>query len=214
MSKPAVQKSRAKKRSAHPRSQPPVSRAFNTVASYPRMPVVDRESTLDAVLTADLGVGFTTSVIVNTYYSYSIKLGGFADYLEYVGLFDQYRINRVEVWLTPAAAAGSTVFNQLMSCVDYDDSNVPTSTAQVEGKQGALTTMGGAGHYHAWVPHVANALYSGAFSSYGNMVSPWIDAASINVEHYGFKVAAFTTPVAVNYTIAARIHVTFKSPGI
>lgn len=178
------------------------------------MPASDRVPTIDVVLTADLGVAFTTSVIANTYYAYKVKLGAFADYAEYVGLFDQYRVNRVEVWLTPAAAAGSTVFNQLMSAIDLDDANVPATTPEVEGKQGALTTMGGAGHYHSWTPHVANALYSGAFSSYGNMVSPWIDAASINVEHYGLKVAAFTTPVAVNYNVAARIHVTFRAPGI
>lgn len=192
-----------------------ISRCFNTVATRPRLERSLTVPQIEVVLTSDPGVVLTTGPVANTYLGLAFTLSSFAGNAQYTSLFDQYRINKLEVWLEPVAPAGSTTFAQLISAVDFDDANTPTASAQVEAHQTSLTSSGAAGHYHQWTPHCANALYGGAlFNAYGNVPAPWIDSASPGVQHFGLKVAGYPTPVSVAYTLSVRAHCSFRSPGI
>jgi len=107
-------------------------------------------------------------------------------------VFDQYRIDEIETWIVPRLTSqASASFNNglLTSVVDYDDANALTTVASALDYTNALTTSGLMGHYRRFKPHVAEALYGGAFTSYGNVASPWIDFASTGVQHYGLKLA-------------------------
>lgn len=129
--------------------------------------------------------------------------------------FDQYRIDRIEVWLEPQLAnADPRVTAQWVSAVDMDDANVPGTFETVAHKPGAVIGSGTAGHYHCFTPHVADALYAGVFTSFGNRTSPWIDSASPAVQHYGIKIGLSPSPSAVGYTATARYTMSFRGPGI
>lgn len=187
------------------------SRTFNQNAGRPSIPV-SLTPLLQASLTGE--ASFTTSTSVPTYVAYSFAVSGGAGSSEYLGLFDQYRIDAVECWLEPFAAQGTTVFSEVVSAIDLDDANTPTTVAQVQARQDSLCTGGGAGHYHVWTPHAAIATYSGVFTSFANVVKPWIDSGSPNVQHYGLKIACAVTPAVISYHLTFRLHCSFRAPGL
>jgi hypothetical protein len=188
--------------------------SFDTVGIRPQPRITSVEQTLRATLIADIPNAVASTVISPVYSAFNIALSSFSDYAEYTGLFDQYRIVQAEVWLVPNSVVTNTAMGDVVTAVDLDDANTPTSFNQVASKGGALITGGQAGHYHCWEPHVALAAYSGAFTSYANEGPQWIDSGSPAVSHFGFKTAIQTSGVVTGYNLQCRILVEFRAPGI
>lgn len=159
------------------------------------------------------GLAFTSSNIAPTFLGQSFSATNFAVVSTYLSTFDQYRIDQLEYWLEPIAAPGALVPAALTSCVDLDDGNAPTVFGQVENHQGALQGENLAGRYHKWKPHMAVAVYSGAFTSFANEVAGWIDSASPNVQHYGIKAACGTMTAATGFSYTCRAVISFRSPS-
>lgn len=185
---------------------------FNSIGPRPFHRIGSLEQSIVVTLEASSFL-LSTSTVATTYASTAFTLSLFP-VSAYTSLFDQYRIDELELWIEPRAAQGATVFDTMYTCVDLDDANVPTSVSDVSLKQGALIGMGGSGRYHRWQPHMAVAVYSGAFTSYGNEPAGWIDCASPAVQHFGFKAAFAATPVSVLYSYEVRAKVTFRGPGL
>jgi hypothetical protein len=190
--------------------------AYNTLASRP---LSNFNRSLVPQITAQLrtsGLFLTTSAVAaTTFASQSFTINNLDGFAEYLGLFDQYRFDQIEVWIEPTGAPqGTTAFNSVVSCVDLDDASVPTTYASVAAHQCSVETNGAAGHYHRWKPHVAMAAYAGTFVGFGNSENQWIDSASNTVQHYGIKMAALGTAVAVAYDIFIRAVISFRAPGI
>lgn len=160
---------------------------------------------------------FTTSMAVPTNGAESYTLSThFPDASTFTSLFDEYRVDSIEVWLEPAmvmsASVGSTPF---VSAIDLDDANTPANFADVSGRQGAVEGVTGTGHYHKWKPNVSTALYAGAFTSYGNITSTWVDCASPSVQHFGLKYATNSADgVTRPYYRTVRMLVSFRGPAI
>jgi len=180
---------------------------------YPRLTNLEQEITVTLqMLTPSF---FSTNTSVATYAGMAFTLAGFPSSSQYTTVFDQYMIRQLEVWLEPVQTTeAGTQFNEVGSAIDLDDANVATSFTSIVDKQGSLVGLGAAGRYHKWAPHVAVAEYSGTFTSYGNIPATWIDSASPNVQHYGFKCYANPTPVAITYGLVTRAVVSFRAPGI
>jgi hypothetical protein len=197
-----------------PRSANSLSAVFNPLAGRPSLPFSNLVPEIHVVLTGNVPITFTSSTTVPVYGNALFSLGTFAGSSEYTSLFDQYRIDMLEVWIVPLNAQGTTVFGEFDSAVDLDDSNTPATADTVRSKQGAIQTYSGNGHYHRWRPHVAIAGYTGSFSGFTNVSSRWIDSASTAVQHYGLKIALGATPVAVSYQMHYRAHASFRAPGL
>jgi len=155
-----------------------------------------------------------SSTLGPVYASTPFTLNAFAQYTEFTALFDQYRIDRIEIWLEPIGAPSTSSFPCLTTCVDFDDATTPTSFASVEAHQNSLVANGAAGQYHSWQPRVALGAYAGTFTSFANISGPWIDSASPGVQHYGFKAATTASPTVTSYTLNIRALVSFRQPGI
>jgi len=145
--------------------------------------------------------------------SRSFALSDFASATAYLGLFDQYRFEQIEVWISLPAVNGTSAFPTLYSCVDLDDANSPSGVGQIQDHMGAIITDGPAGHYHKWKPHMAVAAYSGVFTSFSNMPPTWIDSASPAVQHYGLKSAFVSNGGAFSCNLTIRAVVSFRAPG-
>jgi len=188
------------------------SKFFNELAARP---VPRNGLSMEQGITLEMefyDLGFlATSTITNATASSQFSLSNFLGSTALTSVFDQYKFEQVEVWLEPTAAQGSTVFANLITAVDLDDASVPT--AAISDRQGALQGYGGAGRYHKWVPHMAVAVYSGTFTSFANERAGWIDSASPNVQHYGFKSFAVSTPVIVKYDLTVRAVISFRAPN-
>jgi len=152
--------------------------------------------------------------VAPTYRGFTFLFSSLSDSYNWAQVFDQYRIDFVEVWYVPGVTdiTGASNLGLLTTAVDYDDATAPASVAGMLNHEDSLTTRGIAGHYHKFKPHVAIATYSGAFSSYGNVQSPWIDVASPSVEHYGLK-AAWTVCDASTYVydMVVRLSVSVRA---
>jgi len=189
---------------------------FNSVAGRPYPPVKSLTDKITVAMTEYTSAFFTTSTTVPTFAALSFTLSALSGSSNYLTIFDQYRIDQVEVWLEPNIPASvSPAYGLLATCVDLDDATTPTVVNQVENHQGALVAQGSQGRYHKWKPHIAVASYQGTFVGFTNLGDQWIDSGSPNVQHYGFKVAAGTTGAAVvSYNLSIRCVVSFRAPGI
>lgn len=127
-------------------------------------------------------------------------------------VWDQYRILELEYWLVPQVSdAVSAASGQLYTVIDLDDNTNLTSIGQAQDYSNCVFTECKTGHYRHFIPHVADALYAGAFTSYGNVASPWIDCASGGVYHYGIKIAVSNTSQSIIYDLFSRAKFQFRN---
>jgi hypothetical protein len=154
-----------------------------------------------------------TSVSVPTFLQSGFTLSSLDQVTQLAAVFDQYRIKRIEAWVYPTndtSAAASQ--GEMATVLDFDDTTALTTFAQALDYQNCLVGKVQEGHYRSFRPHVAIAAYgSGAFTSYANVVSPWIDCTSTTVAHYGIKYAATVTSSVLTYDLLVRYHVDFRS---
>jgi len=155
-----------------------------------------------------------SSVTVPTFTASTFTMGSLDQVASLAAVFDQYRMDEVEVWLNPQASSQGTATSTdglFSSVIDYDDSNALTTVNQAYDYTNVLTTSGCSGHYRRFKPHVAIAAYSGAFTSFANQESPWIDFASTGVQHYGLKTAWTATTAVCKYDLIVRYHMSCRN---
>lgn len=138
----------------------------------------------------------------------------------FTALFDQYRIAWVEVEYRPMGgysglgSLGGALVPLIYTAVDYDDNTSWSSIAQAREYQNAVVHQNEV-FTIKFKPHVAMAAYSGAFTSFANVESPWIDAASPTVQHYGVKTAITAGSAGQTFlqiwNITSRLTVEFRN---
>jgi hypothetical protein len=150
--------------------------------------------------------------------AYNFTVNSIEDIASYAACFDLYRITRIEVSIRAMSAlaipTGTLPYTYLVTAIDLDDSAAESTVSRVLNYQSAKIVRPGQDLTFNFVPRVATALYSGAFSSYGSLASPWIDAASLTVQHYGLKTGIIqsTSSNAHGWYIFATLFVDFASP--
>jgi len=130
----------------------------------------------------------------------------------FTSLFDQYRITRIQAWLQVNQTNNGGHTGYFYSAVDYDQSGAPSSLGALQQYQNVKMANFQNGHYHDFVPHVAMAAYSGAFTSYANQGNQWLDSNSPTIQHYGlvFGVGA-TTDNGITFALNVRLHFEFRN---
>lgn len=138
----------------------------------------------------------------------------------FAAVFDQYKIEAVEVWITPYGPASAPGYNptanavQYCSVIDYDDANNFTTLAQAMQYQNCTTTSCQQGHYKRFRPHIAVGAYTGSvFTGFQNKDADWIDSATTAVVHYGIKivVSPTTSNQDAKFDVTTRVHVAFRN---
>jgi len=149
-----------------------------------------------------------------TFTAVNFTVNSFGNLSALQALFDQYRIVMIEYWTIPRVTQSGTSgsnLGDLVTVIDYDDSTVLTSFQSALDYQNSIMSNGADGHYRRFKPHAAVAAYSGAFTSYANVESPWIDAASPAVQHYGIKTAWTITDATYYQDAFARVHTEWRN---
>jgi hypothetical protein len=185
-----------------------VPRMINTT-SLDNNPYVVRQ-------TSTQGVVLTSSNTLPVFYAKFWSSADILQYSSYASVFDQYRIDMVEVWLVPYGAGTIPGYNnvgKIYSVVDYDDASNLITIASAQQYENCVTTRFTDGHYIKFRPHIAVAAYGGGFTKYLNRVSDWIDAGSQAVEHYGMKLACDTTSsnTDVKIDMTTRLTVSWRN---
>lgn len=202
-------------RSRVPRS---IARSFNSVGRVvsvadppPWSKTTLKEQRISVIKTIQYGL-LTSSVTVPVFGLFMFAASQISDIASLGGVFDQYKIDWVELLIQPSNSSASLDYGQLVSVVDYDDVSNPGSVAALLDYNTAIISNGSFQHYHKFRPRIATAVYGGAvFSSFANSASQWIDMASTNVEHYGVKVGWTPTAAVLTAQVFARLHVSFRS---
>lgn len=131
----------------------------------------------------------------------------------FTSLFDQYKIAKIQIDFWPMYRANSVALHAdliplIYTAVDYDDATAPVSLTDIRQYQNVTMHDDSEKFSVTFVPHVAVSSYSGAFGSFNNVTSPWIDAGSPSVQHYGLKYAV--SGGASGQTNLQAWNVTFK----
>lgn len=190
--------------------------------------------------TADSWVLTTGTTSNISYFAMSMyfSIDMLPDNSEFLTLFDQYKINRVKLRLTPystqstlQSGVGVSGQNQGLSCIvhniiDYDDAAALTPSAaginlireRLQFKtRNLFASRNGLKQYFS--PRVANAAFGGGvFGSYANVKAPWIDSNSPSVQHYGSKwlFEVFQPDVSVScyiwFKLEATLYLELRQP--
>jgi hypothetical protein len=137
----------------------------------------------------------------------------------FTSIFDQYRIDMVQVSFSPRVNAAvptsptGTIMPKLYTGLDYDDASTTTIAALLD-YQSLVITPPCMGVVRTVKPRIAIAAYSGAFTSFANQES-WVDCGSTAVQHYGLKYAVEAGLVGQlnlqQYTITAVYFIAFRN---
>jgi hypothetical protein len=195
-----------------------IGKTFSPHINYPhinsRLSPYNQITIQGTVETAGL---FTTSTTVPTYTGTVFALSALPNYTAYTAVFDQYKIDAIEMWIFSAVEGvtptsfGLGIWN---SAVDYDDGNTPTTISQVSDKQTNVASSIQCGHYHKWVPQYAIDAYQGTFTGFGS-ARGWLDCASPTIQHYGLKTSCGATPTNTYvFSSIVRYTISFRGAGI
>lgn len=141
------------------------------------------------IRTTDTG-DLTSTQLADVVASYSFQINNLPNNTEFLSLFDQYRIVKVQMRFIPYQTVANPTASKsiLVTVADYDDSSNLTSLG--DAYQYPTCRITNALGEHIWTikPRIAKAAYgSGVFTSYANDAAQWIDSASPTVSHYGIK---------------------------
>jgi hypothetical protein len=150
--------------------------------------------------------------------AYSYTVSALDNATGFSSVFDQYRVDRIQVSFRPMnvatplvnSATSGFIAPLIYAVIDYDDASAPTAVAQLRDYQNCSSHL-----YDSFTldfkPH-AN-VYLGSSVGSGNVTSPWIDWASINVPHYGVKIgiAAGTAGFEQQWTVSIVMYLTMRN---
>jgi len=206
-------KSRPSRNDIHQTSDGPISNELVKDVKFPLNGTLGN-NVVNVIAAFESPSVHTSSASVPTFVSYATTLNSFDKVSSYTGCFDQYRIRMIEMVLIPHASDNTTFSASsglFTTVIDYDDATNLTTVADALSYSTSLTTSGTTIQKRCFIPHIADAVYSGAFTSFGNETCPWIDAASTTVQHYGLKSAWTTSSAVCAYDLVVRAWIQFRN---
>lgn len=190
-----------------------------------------RFSTRQMTETFGTSTGLTGNSIVQNgptgvFGAIAFQLSDLANSSTFASLFDQYRFERVRLYIRARTNAAS-VFNtaspnaavpRVFVVIDRDDNTAPTATTDLMQYDTVGTFTGHEDCVVDLVPNLTPAVFSGgAFSGYSSLPSnsAWIDIANTAVPMYGVKfgVTGLTTSTTSSWIwdITGEYVVSFKN---
>lgn len=148
----------------------------------------------------------------------SFKLQDLPDYVEFQNLFDQYRIDWVDVMFICKQSGSSPSYPIIYYVEDHDDDGAPTVN-QILSSQNTQILQFGSNRTMLKlriIPNVTRNVYISGITNGYERAPPrtWLDCANANVPHYGYKwyIANYNTVSNPNTTIqlAYRYHFSCK----
>jgi hypothetical protein len=162
--------------------------------------------------TAELGNILTSSAGGEVDGVQSFTMNQIQGISSWLAVFDQYKIQEIEVWFTLSGSVNTNPDNfRWFTVVDYDDTSVVTVNALLQYSN--VTDSGrNEGVYRRFRPHVATQIATtGSTTLSKNEPSGWIDSAQPAALHYGTKFALTATSTTVVLAARVRFHIMFRN---
>jgi hypothetical protein len=186
-----------------------------TVPAVPDVPprLLSRRKPINIVREIALGNITLSTAPTDTFGAYAIRLSDLPSYTELTNTYDDYRIIQVELSFVPTS--DNNYAAPLITAIDYDTSSAPVSVNDLLQYRTAMKTEVGTACVRQFIPKVADALYSGAFTSYGLIPMKWISCDSPGVFHYGLRwaIPGITGQASnlVYYQVFAKVFLQFRN---
>jgi len=136
-----------------------------------------------------------TATSTDQFPTYNFKLSDLNNYVDFVEVFDEYKIDAVSMTIKSLNGTvglytnSSITLVDLYSVIDYNDTTAFTLTSQARQFENCMTLMPGESCNRVFAPKPALAVYEGAFTGYASGPKVWINTDNPNVQHYGMKLA-------------------------
>jgi len=194
-------------------------------------------TSLGSMSVTNAGMTTLATIALQTtfYYAFSMyfTLNTLPNYTTYTNAYDQYMIKSVTLKFYPvnnmvtAQDANNLANSQfggfLHWIVDYDDAGIPTAsdvgidTLRRRPSYKMMNIHRSTCLRRSLRPHIAVGAYAGAFTSFKNDKSGWIDCNSPATQHYGIKgIFEMVNPSAnisfQNFKCEATFDLVFKDP--
>jgi len=144
---------------------------------------------------------FNSSTSLPVFAGINFTLNSISGVTAYQDLFDQYAIVAAVVRVFPDSSNNIyTNTGLLLTVIDYDDSNTPTSLNNLRDYSTLVETKANVGQTRVIYPQLAEASYSGAFTSFVG-TRAWCDIASPSIQHYGIKIGVDATSNVTPFVI-------------
>lgn len=161
--------------------------------------------------------------------AFSFQLNDLPNASEYNVLFDQYKITGIKLRVIPKAAMttqgsstgtiASVGYGQVVSVIDYDDADTPTSKDQLLEFGSAKVTSVSRIHQRYFKPKILNQVYINSISTgYSPVRSNWLDNSYPTIQHYGLKLwidapqsSNNTTSSSISYDVYATYYFMCKN---
>jgi len=158
-----------------------------------------------------------TSTTLFTNFSWKFALNDLPNASEFTTLYDQYRIVHVVLHFICNMTQGipsAANLGAMYVVKDFDDANLlSVNTDYLQYANCRVYNPLCRTRKVSIRPRIAVASYGGgAFTSYANQPSTFLDVASPSVEHYGIKVGFSATTVVISYQVVAQFQLEFKNP--
>lgn len=129
--------------------------------------------------------------------SIAFEAGDLDNFTDLSGVFDQYRIDRIELLLRSVNNTTGSLYNltspnqalpRLYTVIDRDDSSALSSLAAIREYDNVEEGEAYESQLISFKPSISPAYYaSGSFVGYGIKDPEWLDVASSGIPHYGVK---------------------------
>ncbi len=154
----------------------------------------------------------TDGTKVNIRGGYVVSLQDFAEYTDFTGLFQQYKINKARIDFIPsgnqaeAVVAGTNGYypGVFQSIIDRDDNITPAFESEMDTSPTLKKTMGTRIHSRTWRPSMLREIYNGEEATAFEVASArWLSTAFPEVPHYGLKIYCPAPQIALGLSAAA-----------
>jgi len=190
-----------------------LSRTYGDVIPWLKVPST-RNVEIHTVELIDSQIFIVSSTVGPAFTAMAFTVAAVPEFSSFSAVFDQYRISLIEAIIEPQITevlSVATAVGIYVTAVDVDDANSPTALNGLDGYTDVQSSRGTISHYHRWVPSVAVAVYSGAFTSFASTTSMWLDCGSPNIQHYGLKAITGTSTQAQSYKLTYKLHVSWRA---
>ncbi len=156
-------------------------------------------------------------------FAISFQLSDLTSYSEFVSLFDQYRIDKLDLKFiysqsnapVPIPAANIACMPLMYHVIDYNDSTALSIPEEYQQYQNCVVANIDRFPTISFRPKLATAIYNGTFSGYGS-TALWVDTNTAGARYYGskFTVDPLNTNTGSNIlgylTIVITYHLSFR----
>jgi len=198
-------------------SKRPISRTGELTPSVPRFVPGNNQLLHRVQKYVDRGALTSTSA-ANGYYGIGFQFQDIPDYTSWQAVFDQYRIDQIDLDIRPmteASLPGSAPgYSVGWVAVDYDDNATPGTVSSVANYSNVSILSPGRGLKLSFRPKVDVGVYNSGAAGAGAIVGGlWMDMAYPAIQYHGVKVAiTASTSTNVNaWYILARYTVSMRS---